>query len=963
MKEEILKATGLSEQEFYKKYPTIESFVKDYPEYKYLLNKGKSDEELFLDENESVLPTYKVHTGHGRRGMELLNLSEKEAQNIAKKVKFWEEDYPNPKDKQGYTTLEDGTSVYVRKKANGQVLVYKDVLKENPVDFKSINQTSQLPSQLFQEQSNIEPNFTTNYATFQNTENNENKQNLDELSFKEAFALARQNGLKTFKWRGKLYGTKLASEKTPIENNYIKPYQNQYALGGFMNPEALNQDTISVGTDAKHIQKQFANKMVLAGLASMAQMIPFIGGAIKSPDMSFTDALGQQGNKIKSTFSTVSDIANVGRQLGETAISAFTGGALKAPNPNINLENTAKEAAAAAVKGVDFSGDKKENRYGGRLYKKGGVLTNIDFGSKHEFGGVEINDKAEVEKGETILDGGFVFSDSIINPSTERTFAQDSKVINKKFTANGLRNNDPLTKEALKIELGRLAKTQEDLKEEMELMKQTEIFDLGGLLDPNPNKTNYNKLFRTHNKILKSENWKDSMLNYLSPKLQGLPENLLPKSDYDIADAYFYHLNEDFQSKPRLQRKINEQRNQFLYNIFGGNSLGQKAQQELDRITITNRKDLEDTAREMSRITEGVQHQIQEGILEPVNPLDNRYNLMRKNQQAIPVQRHHNEYRLGGNFDINPSTLITIQKLMTGLKDNPEILTRPESNLHTKSYVGPNSGNSLSTSNTDQNFKLGDKTLNNGLTDVKVKDLTASKLNPLGYIGSAASILGKAVLNATQKGPALARTVALQRFNVNPQLKALTKAYDEQLASQLYSLKENSPTVGNYLTNATLAAAKGFADKGVNAANIIGAGAEKNVAIANDEEVRNQAIQYQNALANEQFRDQRIQNWDTTFDSAGNLLNVLGKDIAANKTQNFIINNLIKTGNLKWGKDGLYIKHVNEKGEVDWKPYTGIDLIGIQSLLLNQDPYMSAQEQNAMLNWLKQLYQMSNPKN
>lgn len=960
MKEEILKLTGLSESQFYKKYPTVEDFVKDYPKYKFLLN--NRNEDLYLDENYKTLPEFKVHTGHGTVGVVPLSLDKKEAEKIAKKVKYWEEDYPNPKNKQGYTTLDDGTPVYVRKRENGQIWVYKDVLKQDPVEFQNNTSLEKIPSRLFQTEEPVNPIFAANYATVQSTQNNESKKSYDDLSFKEAFAQARQEGLKTFEWRGKLYGTKLASEKAPLESNYNKKYMNQYALGGFMNPEALNQDTISVGTDAKHIQKEFAEKMVLAGLASMAQVIPFIGGAIKSPDMSFTDALGQKGNKIKSTFSTISDIANVGRQLGETAISAFTGGALKAPNYDIDPGNTAKEAAAAAVKGVDFSGDKKENRYGGRLYKKGGVLTNIDFGSKHEFGGVEINDKAEVEKGETILNGGFVFSDSIINPSTERTFAQDSKVINKKFTANGLRNNDPLTKEALKIELGRLAKTQEDLKEEMELMKQTEIFDLGGLLDPNHNKTNYNKLFRTHNKILKSENWKDSMLNYLSPKLQGLPENLLPKSDYDIVDAYFYHLNEDFQSKPRLQRKINEQRNQFLYNTFAGNSLGQKAQQELDRITITNRKDLEDTAREMSRRAEGVQHQIQEGTLELVNQLDNRYNLMRKNQQAIPVQRHHNQYRVGGNFHINPSTLITIQKLMTELKDNPESLARLKSNLHTKSYVGSNSGNSLSTSNTDQNFKLGDKTLNNGLTNVKVKDLMVSKLNPLGYIGSAASILGKAVLNATQEGPALARTVALQRFNVNPQLKALAKAYNEQLASQLYSLKENSPTAGNYLTNATLAAAKGFADKGVNAANIIGAGAEKNVAIANDEEVRNQAIQYQNALANEQFRDQRRQNWDTTFDSAGNLLNVLGKDIAANKTQNFIINNLIKTGNLKWGKDGLYIKTINEKGEVDWKPYTGIDLIGIQSLLLNQDPYMSAQEQNAMLNWLKQLYKMSNPK-
>lgn len=43
------------------------------------------------------------------------------------------------------------------------------------------------------------------------------KASADDLSFKDAFAIARKAGSKTFTWRGKKYTTELASEKKPAK--------------------------------------------------------------------------------------------------------------------------------------------------------------------------------------------------------------------------------------------------------------------------------------------------------------------------------------------------------------------------------------------------------------------------------------------------------------------------------------------------------------------------------------------------------------------------------------------------------------------------------------------------------------------------------------------------------------------------------------------------------------------------
>lgn len=51
--------------------------------------------------------------------------------------------------------------------------------------------------------------------------------NMDNMSFSQAFRQARNNGMSTFTWNGKDYGTKLKSEVTPIETQQEKPAVQQ----------------------------------------------------------------------------------------------------------------------------------------------------------------------------------------------------------------------------------------------------------------------------------------------------------------------------------------------------------------------------------------------------------------------------------------------------------------------------------------------------------------------------------------------------------------------------------------------------------------------------------------------------------------------------------------------------------------------------------------------------------------
>lgn len=840
-KQEILKLTGLTEVEFYKKFPSKESFTKAYPEYQL----------------GGILPSIK--------------------QNMRR--------------------FEQGGP-----------------LEGDPVQGKhSSIQLQQEPQQ---------PNF-------------------DEMSFKEAFATARQEGIKTFRWRGKLYGTKLTSENAPQSQGYFEENPNRYALGGFMNPASLNQDVMSVGGNETAVRNEYQRNMAGAIFSTIASFIPFIGQMIPKTDNSFMDAAGQSGAAAKSALNTANTVGGITTKLGELTTSAITG--LKAGGTaGTAATDSVKEGIKSAAGSINFN--TPEKRFGG-IMRKGGMLSDVNFGSKHEQGGVKLSPDAEVEEGESIAKG-FVFSDALVNPQTNKTFAQDSKRINKKFTADDLRTEDPITKKALEVELGRLAKTQEDFKQEQELMQQTELFDLGGVLDPKPK---FGKIYKSHKQMLQGPNWKDSMLNYLENKASSMGKKYQPTDGYGLIDDYFYFMGEDFSNKKRYQKLLNQDKFSMLKGLTGS-ELGKKAQLEQDVLNRKSYEEAQNVGSEMNRRAIEIQRLQQEGLLEFVNPVDEIYKIMRSNGQAIPQQKHPNQFSIGGT--INPRFIAILEDLdKRGIFKNPEVFKSTVSpQLRTQRDISPEVMEGVSKQNMSKFSYQPNLEQKN---TIKEQDFEYPGINPLGYATGAASILGKAILNAAQKGPAMGRPVALKRFNINPQLRALEKAYNEQLASQMYATKENAPTTGSYLSNVSLGLGKGFSDKGVQTAGLIGAGMEKNVGISAEEEVKNQAIQYQNDVAQEQFRDKQMQGWDTTLNSVNTLGQTLGKDLGANKAQNFMLKNLLKTGNLKWGPNGILVKTTDDKGNIQWKPYNGVDQMSLQNLLFNYDPYASAQDNNMMLKFIQ----------
>lgn len=125
-------------------------------------------------------------------------------------------------------------------------------------------------------------------------------------------------------------------------------------------------------------------------------------------------------------------------------------------------------------------GEKNKDKYfpwsGGTLFAEGGNLDpTVIQGSTHEEGGVSLSPQVEVEKDEVVWNK-YVFSNRILNPKTNQTFADDAKKIMGKYKE---RDNDSYSDKSLnkemealrvvhevekmKIEQDRLAKEQQSL--------------------------------------------------------------------------------------------------------------------------------------------------------------------------------------------------------------------------------------------------------------------------------------------------------------------------------------------------------------------------------------------------------------------------------------------------------------------------------------------------------------------
>lgn len=202
--------------------------------------------------------------------------------------------------------------------------------------------------------------------------------------------------------------------------------------------------------------------------------------------------VGQMSGQLVDEFANDPEEVNVGAEMGSSALKwAGSGAAIGSVIPGIGTAIGAGIGGlAGATKGF-FSAQSQEeelqekqdeikrqqminelgrerarNAQTSLQYKpvmqNGGDLLKEFEGPTHENGGIDIN-IAEVEGGETELDPmDYVFSDTLKNPNTGNTFAEDSKKIDKRY---GKRlDSDAFTYRAKKKELTDLMSAQEKKK-------------------------------------------------------------------------------------------------------------------------------------------------------------------------------------------------------------------------------------------------------------------------------------------------------------------------------------------------------------------------------------------------------------------------------------------------------------------------------------------------------------------
>ena len=159
-------------------------------------------------------------------------------------------------------------------------------------------------------------------------------------------------------------------------------------------------------------------------------------------------------------------VSKVGQVAGSVALTMATGGAA-APSLGVAL------GGALLPKSFESGGMRN-------IVSEDNELIELQ-GNTHAQGGINIGNGDEAEGGETIFNsrnsGQFVFSEKLKLPNSKKSFADESKKIEKEYK----NNKDSLREKALKKRIGNLAALQESLKPKEKILGNE--FRYGGLRD------------------------------------------------------------------------------------------------------------------------------------------------------------------------------------------------------------------------------------------------------------------------------------------------------------------------------------------------------------------------------------------------------------------------------------------------------------------------------------------------
>lgn len=530
----------------------------------------------------------------------------------------------------------------------------------------------------------------------------------------------------------------------------------------------------------------------------------------------------------------------------------------------------------------------------GATLKHGGKLSHITEGGTHEqnaLGGVPIGNSL-VEQGETIHNGEFVFSDRLKPKGSKRTFAQLSKSIDNKFK---LRPYDTLSNQAKDMELNNLAMEQESLKEEMAQKYMGKALAIGETM--------------CYGGKMESGGY------FQGPISQVLDVN----NGQFMADGGKLptYIMEDSGNIPKTRE--NDIINQGIIDYYDKEAIPTSFQGIFnDRV---NELGIDRATQEYRRLVEGEQSMAKGGwIQKAINPKHKGYcTPMTKatctpHRKALAMRFKHGDLHkkaYGGNKPLINNGTSYIQYDEMGNPITSDQLYQPVDKDYLKfsktgnetpdfsdlTYSSPIPINSdvAEMGNMQSLYPNIDMAKKEGMPE----NNSFPKVGNLGFISNLAGNAIKAGMVATSKPPIYNPTLNLKLLNSTPaeRLAIMEGRKENQMLKDI--IRRNATSSGQYLTNAMLAGTEATDRLGKIAAGIRGEYDNKNVGISNEEKVRNQQIVSGNNLAKEQFRDNRLNQYNKILDSViGGTQQRFVKDENANDYQNQVLN-IMKTYNFE----------------------------------------------------------------
>lgn len=581
-----------------------------------------------------------------------------------------------------------------------------------------------------------------------------------------------------------------------------------------------------------------------------------------------------------------------------------------------------------------------------RSFKQGGLM-HINEGGTHEqnaLGGVPIGPNALVEQGETI-NNDFVFSDRLKPKGSKKTYAQLSKSVDTKYK---LRPDDKLSKEAKQMDLDRLAMQQEAQKDEMSTKYMQKAMACGGKIK------GFGGSFQ--GPISQSMNVTNGQNTLLANG--GLMSNFMEKptvyqNPANLSNQYAMggYADQEYDPNPLIMAEGGihikpENRGKFTaYKERTG-----KTTEEALHSPNAHVRQMANFARNASKWKHAMGGNMYDDggpMLAPVNsPFRiNPYTMQNYNQRYLsnldniptsilenrgfeaqpqPISNQFEGPNIGETY-FDESNVPAMQQpndysnAFERLEFDPSGRSRLNPMDSRVDNVGMGSNTNLDYNNYQPQTKQQIAQFNNIPLNAEARLMGQKQGNALdkyagnnqnpypevgntGYLTNLAGNLIKAGMVATSKEPIYNPAVKFDRMNANPAERLAMQEGRREIQGTKDIIRNNATSSGQYLTNASL--------MGSNAANKL-AGTiggirqgydQQNVGIGNQEAQLNQQITSGNNLAKEQFRDNRLNQYNKILDSViGANQQRFATDVHANNFQNQVIS-LLKTGVYHYGK-------------------------------------------------------------